>query len=119
MNGFVIENLHDEKYNKLLLCLTFESIINYLDDIEKSSEIVGKTGSLIIDQLLATGNGKNRFICCDFHDGVIDIASTKNVTPSDSIRQESLRLLKENYDCCRFSILTSEERKNIEEGILF
>lgn len=119
MNGFVIENLINEQYDKFLLCLTFESIINYLNDIESSDEISGKSGKLIIDQLLVTGNGKNRFICCNFHDGKIDISSTKNANPSDNIKRESVRLLKEYSECCRYSILTEDERQCIEKGLIF
>ena len=119
MNDFVIEPLNNEIYDKFLLCLTFESIVNYINDIENSPEIVGHSGKLIIDQLLVTGNGSNRFICCSYKKGKIDIDSTRTVCPSDAIKAISIRLLNDNSHRCKYSILTDYQRECIEKGIIF
>ena len=119
MNGFVIRKLNNEKYDKILVCLTFESIVNYLNDIEESSEINGQSGLLLIDQLLVTGNGRNRFICCEFSNGVVNINSTHDTDPSESIRKESVKILKENMGLLRHSILTDEQRESIVAGHVF
>ncbi len=119
MNGFVIEKLNNDEYDLFLLCLSFESIVNYLNDIESSEQIVGKSGVLLIDQLLVTGNSDNRFISCKYISGKIDINSTTKVIPEERMKELSLRLLSENKGCYKNSILTSYERQCIDKGIIF
>lgn len=116
MNEFVIRKMNSCEYDKFLLCLTFESIINYLDDIESSPEIKGQSGMLLIDQLLVTGDCENRFICCVYKDGKIDVSSTRKVIPTDEYRRKSVEELQSKFDCLKFSILSDEQKERILEG---
>lgn len=116
MRDYIIKNLHSRFYSKFLLCLTFESIITYLDKIENDPEIISQSGELLIDQLLVTGNGYNRFVKCSFSNGEIDLVSAKNVIPAIEYRQLSVKLLQENYEYVYNSILTEEQRKMILNG---
>lgn len=117
MSDYVIIKLNDGRYNAFLLCLTFESILNYLESIEKELIIQQNHGNILIDQLLVTGNGPNRFLSCFFSHGKLDISSAHAATPGTHYRELSLRLLQRNYSSLRNSILTNQQRDNIKRGI--
>lgn len=119
MKQYAICKLTKQKYDRFLLCLTTESIIEYLTDIENEALIADSEGILVIDQLLITGNGKNRFIACLYKYGKIDINSTKVIEPKQSCKKISLDLLKKNFPLLKNSILTDQQLYNIEQGIVF
>lgn len=118
MNSFVLTKTDDQKYKRLLVCMTFESFVLYLHEIESTPILMSYTGNLLIDQLLVTGNGNNRFVCCCVNDGVIDISSTKVVSPDNSIKLISSCLLNRYYDCIENSILTDYQKQAIYDGLV-
>lgn len=117
MIDYTITKLNYGCYNAFLLCLTFENILNYLDSIEKEMIIQQNNGSILIDQLLVTGNGINRFISCFFNHGKIDVSSAHIVVPEEHYRKLSVRLLQQNYSLLKNSILTNQQRDCIKQGI--
>lgn len=117
MLEYTISKLNYDRYNAFLLCLTFESILNYLERIEKEMVIQQNQGHILIDQLLITGNGPNRFISCFFDHGKIDISSAHIVTPEAHYRELSVQLLQQNYSLLKNSILTDQQRESIKQGI--
>lgn len=117
MPNYAIAKLNDGYYNAFLLCLTFESILNYLESIEQEIVIQQNQGNILIDQLLVTGNGPNRFISCFFSYGKIDISSAHVITPEVYYRKLSVHLLQQNYSLLKNSILTNQQRDNIKQGI--
>lgn len=120
MKEYEICKVTSNEYDGFLLCLTFESVLSYLEHIESESLITNsKCGTLLIDQLLTTGNGRNRYICCTFCNGRIDISSITNVNPNEYYREMSLKLLHDNIDLLRNSILTDIQKDNIIRGIIF
>ena len=120
MKAYEICKVASNEYDAFLLCLTFESIFAYLGRIESEPLITkSKCGTLLIDQLLATGNGRNRYIRCEFCDGRIDISSFTNVNPNEYYREISLKLLRGNIELLHNSILTDIQRDNIKRGIIF
>ena len=42
-----------------------------------------QTGKILIDQLLVTGNGQNRFIGCEYVNGILDFTTAQVVHPDD------------------------------------
>ena len=104
----IIEKINDKEYDRYLLCLTFESIINYLPAIEESPDLIGYTGKMLIDQLLVAGNGINRFISCECKSGKIEL---KNVSPDASFKKRSSKILHDNYKYVENSILTVEQKQ--------
>lgn len=119
MKEYAICEMTDREYDGFLLCLTFESLIGYLDRIETEPLISCSNGMLLIDQLLITGNGRNRYICCSFFDGKINTSSVKSVSPSEYYRKLSLNLLQSNYALLHNSILTDAQKEKIKKGIPF
>lgn len=116
---YTIYRLEDGEYDAFLLCLTFESILNYLRSIEDEIMVSETKGVLLIDQLLVTGNGKNRFMRCPFDHGILDVNAAQNVIPSEYYKILSVQLLQQNYALLENSILTDQQKCNVKKGIAF
>ena len=119
MADFTICTLTDQDYDNFLLCLTFESIANYYDLIEQHPFIVHKTGRLLVDQLLVSGNNGNRFLRCSYRNGKLDFSTIRDVIPDMKYRQLAVKLLHENCASLANSILTEAQRKLVEEEVAF
>lgn len=119
MNDYTIQALNNKDYNVFILCLTSENLLNYIDSLEHELLKLSCKGTLLIDQLLITGNGKNRYISCSLDNGRIDFSSVKNVNPGNFYRKLSSNLLQENYKSLKYSIITAEQLRNIKYGIAF
>lgn len=119
MKEYVIQQLNNKEYDIFLLCLTFESILSYIKHIEHEQLILKSKGILLVDQLLVTGNGKNRFLSCLFDHGRIDLSTVKTICPQEYYRRISIDLLKKNIELLHNSILTDRQRESIKKGIAF
>lgn len=119
MKKYTIQRLDNKEYDSLLLCLTFESILNYIENIEHEQLILKSKGVLLVDRLLVTGNGKNRFILCSFDHGKIDLSTAKAICPQEYYKRISIDLLQKNFELLNNSILTDKQREDIKHGILF
>ena len=74
----------------LLVGLTEDSFLSYLNSIEKRALVkYVKNGLLIIDNLLAIGNSPYRFISLELKDGNVDLKSVKRISASEIIKQKS------------------------------
>ena len=119
MNRYILKNLNDNKYNRYLLCLTYDSILNYIDLLENDNVIKNSKGVLLIDQLLVCGNGKNRYITCEYNNGNILLTSAQNITPEKYYLEMGTNLLGKHLDLLRNSILTEKQIGMIEQGVTF
>lgn len=108
----------DNCYKCFLLCLTYDSMLNYLDNIENEECIMNSCGTLLIDQLLVAGNGKNRFLSCNYDYGTIKLSSAKNVFPDNQYKALTVHYLQQHVDLLRNSILTERQRESILNGVL-
>jgi hypothetical protein len=119
MNEYTILKTNVDGYDRLVLCLSFESLLSYIRIIETVLAKEARTERILIDQLLITGNGANRFMSCEFSNGRFDFKTAKTVTPADSFRRESIEWLHDNYSYVENSILSEEQRQNIKDNIAF
>lgn len=119
MDYCLIEKVNFCGYNRFLLCLTFESIMNYISEIESSPEMVTSSGKVLIDQLLVTGDGDNRFISCSFINGKLDMSTAMTVIPDRRFRNITIERLHDNYVYVEHSILTEHQRDCIKKGLSF
>jgi len=119
MNEFVIHKVNTGGYNRFLLCLSFESIVAYRSLIESSPLITEQSGKIIIDQLFVTGNGKNRFIGCDYVNGILDFNTAQIVQPNDYYKQITVKWLNTHYMYVDNSILTESQRRCVRECVPF
>lgn len=111
MNEFYITKLSDKKYSFLAMSLSYESILNYI--IELEHKINGASGTILIDQLLSTGNNKNRFIQCVVNKGKINLSSAQNVNPSMEIIKKSEDIFRKHPNAIEYSILTRSAKEKL------
>ena len=119
MNEYVIIKTSIEDYDRLVLCLSSESLLTYIKKIETTLAENNTDGKILIDQLLITGDGKNRFMSCKFSNGKIDFRTAKTVKPNGYYRKEIVNWLHNNYCYVEHSILTEDQRQNIKNNIIF
>ena len=119
MNTFVIKETNTDGYDRFLLWLSFESLIDHLSSIEGAPNMVNSSGRILIDQLFITGDGDNRFMCCDFQNGKLDFKTAHIVSPVESFRKETVQWLHDNYGYVEHSILTESQRQMVKDGIAF
>jgi hypothetical protein len=119
VRNYLLYQLQNDQYDYFVVCLTYESILNYLSQLENDQLLRDKSGVLLIDQLLVTGNGRNRFIACDFRDGEINLSTARKVVPDNKYKCLTVKLLQQNYDLLQCSILSDHQRELIMEGQTF
>ncbi|MBQ6160038.1 MAG: type II toxin-antitoxin system RnlB family antitoxin [Oscillospiraceae bacterium] len=117
MSSYFIKELKTEGYDSFLLWLSSESLIDNIHSIEQSPNISNASGKMLIDQLLLTGNGDNRFISCDYHNGKLDLRSVSVAFPTDFFRKETMKWLHDHYDYLSCSILTETLQQKIRDGV--
>lgn len=108
---YTINNCNYKDCDYLLMNLTYESILNYINDIQ--SELESNTGSIIIDQLLATGDNINRFIKCNIIDGKLDLTSASSIKPAFGIVRLSESILGNFPSAINNSILSSSAKQEL------
>lgn len=119
MCEYIIFDTNVDDYDKYVLCLSFESLLSYIRKIEAELAEEMIEGKILIDLLLVTGNGTNRFVSCVFTNGHIDFKTTQNVTPAKFFRKETVKWLHDNYAYVENSILTEEQWQKIKDNIAF
>lgn len=119
MNEYVILRTNGEKYGRFVLCLSSESLLSYIGKIEDTLALDGKEEKILIDQLLITGNGTNRFLSCEFSNGKMDFATARIVAPDGYYRKATIAWLHNNYSYVESSILTEEQKRKIRNKIVF
>jgi hypothetical protein len=119
MNEYVIMKTSIEDYNKLVLCLSSESLLTYIKKIEITLAEDNTDEKILIDQLLITGDGKNRFMSCKFSNGNIDFSTAKTVKPDEYYKKETVNWLHNNYCYVEHSILTEDQKQKIKNNIIF
>ena len=119
MHEYIIFDANVDGYDKYVLCLSFESLLSYIEKIEAVLAEETTEKRILIDQLLITGNGTNRFMSCVFSNGRLDFKTAQNVTPTEFFRKETVKWLHDNYSYVENSILTEDQRQKIKDNIVF
>jgi hypothetical protein len=73
-------------------------------------------GDILIDQLMITGNNKNRFLSLRMSDGIIDLSSARNVNVEQLYHQLTSSELRENAPLLKNSVLSSKQISMILGG---
>ena len=114
---FKIYNLNADLYDCMVICLTYESIFSYIDALQKAIFDSGvKDGTVLIDQLLISGNGKNRFLTIKYSNGLFDYTSAKNTEANIKYHQITSYELKNDESLLENSILSSRQISLIKKG---
>ncbi|HHW89812.1 MAG TPA: hypothetical protein GX745_02770 [Clostridiales bacterium] len=116
MKEYLIYKLPNNKYDLFIIGLDYHNVLYYCEQLEKDINL--KDGILLIDQLLQTGNAKNRFVEYNVKNYKIDFYSAKNIIlPSNSkYRRITSKILKHYFDILENSILSDNQKKLINEG---
>ena len=117
MKDYVLHKLDRNLYRALLLCLSYENIYTYYEEIQKEPLIMDSKGKIILDQLLVTGNGENRFVAIPYEFGVIDFTKAENIKVDIGIRQLSVELLNASISSLQNTILTESQREMVQNNI--
>lgn len=114
---FKIYNLNADLYDCMVVCLTYESIFSYIDALQKAISDSGvKNGTVLIDQLLISGNGKNRFLTIKYSNGSFDYTSAKNTEANIKYHQITSYELKNDESLLENSILSNNQISLIKKG---
>ena len=114
---FKIYNLNADLYDCMVICLTYESIFSYIDALQKAISDSGvKDGTVLIDQLLISGNGKNRFLTIKYSNGSFDYTSAKNTEANIKYHQITSYELKNDESLLENSILSNNQISLIKKG---
>ena len=119
MNEYTIIKTNVEDYDRLVLCLSFESLLTYIKKIEQALAKDNLDEKVLIDQLLITGNGTHRFMRFSFSPGTFATKTAQIVNPTEYAREEKVEWLHNNYHYVEHSILTAEQRQKIKDNIVF
>lgn len=119
MDEYAIIKTNAEGYDRMVLCLSSESLLTYIEKIEQTLAEDNSDGKVLIDQLMITGNGTNRFVSVSFSHGKFDMKAAQTVNPPEHCREETVKWLHDNYCYAENSILTAEQKQKIKANIAF
>lgn len=116
MKNFEIINLAVSN-RILVLIYTSESPFSYIKEIANSLEEISFDGTVIIDELLHSGNNDERFIGCIYKDGEFlnESFSFINVPKQNSLRKYICDYLRNDNEYLSLSGLSSVQKKLIEK----
>ncbi|WP_286934697.1 MULTISPECIES: type II toxin-antitoxin system RnlB family antitoxin [Aminobacterium] len=104
-------------YDCLVVCLSYESIFTYIDALQDELNSKGiRKGKVLIDQLLISGNGKNRFLSINIDDGTFVLTSAQNVRADHFYHQLTSSELKRDKGLLDNSILSPKQISLILAG---
>lgn len=116
-NNFKMFYLTSGQFSCQILCLSYKSIYSYVDIMQaelKKQNIVN--ANILIDQLLITGNSKNRFLSIRINNGNICFNDATNITPDIIHRQFTSSFLQKQQNYLNSSILTRREISMLKKG---
>lgn len=119
MKQYALIPCKNSEFKGLLVCLSSDNLYSYIKSINNEDLIKQSKGKLLVDQLLITGNEKNRFISFNYDYGQIDYNSTKYNTPQNNLKEISLSVFRKNIANLNNSILTENEKYCISKNIIF
>jgi len=100
-----------------VLCLSYASIYSYIELIQaelRKNKILN--ANILIDQLLITGNSKNRFLAIKLINGEFSFSDAINVSPEAIHRQFTSTFLRKQQKILKSSILTQREIAMLNKG---
>lgn len=118
MNTFDIIMVNEQKENILVVMKTSEPPFDFISEIESSLREKHYVGTVIIDELLHSGNTEERFIRGYFDGNKFASGSFTfvSVDKKSKLREHICFYLLEDKERLELSILTSRQQKLIERG---
>lgn len=119
-NNFDMIVISEEKENILVVMKTSEPPFDYLAEIEASLRERHYVGSVMIDELLHSGNTEERFIYGHFDGNHFESGrfAFEFVPKKSKLREPICFYLFQDRESLEYSILTSRQQKLIEHGCI-
>lgn len=118
MNNFDIIKLNEENVEILVIMKTSESPFEFVSELQEKLQEIKFSGTLIIDELLHSGNTEERFIKGSFNGHSFDDSKFRfeNIARKSIIRNYICEYLKSEEDVLLYSGLTVNQQKLILKG---
>lgn len=118
MINFDVYKIDNDKFAFVIVMKTYEAPSYYLDEINQYFQSLKFKGSILIDQLLHSGNNNERFIGAFFDGAMIDKKSLsfEVVDRRDSIRKYICEYLRNDSGLLELTLLNGTQRKLISKG---
>ncbi len=118
MDNFDIVNLNDKDGKLLIVMKTSDSPFDFVNELQEQLKIIGFSGLLVIDELLHSGNTKERFISGFFDGESFDLSKFRfeEVAKKSVIRSYICEYLKADREILNDSSLTDKQQKLISHG---
>lgn len=117
MKEYEIIWLSNDNYTCFFVMLVTDSILNYIDEIHVRELNHLKSGKILIDQLLATGNSKNRYIECEVLNGKIMLSTAENTTVNQQYKLYTRDTIINNRVTLSNTMLTNHQIESLKAGI--
>lgn len=116
---YILSNCYSASYDWQVVCLSYDSIYSYIQLIQNDlkTQNVHKA-KVVFDQLLITGNNRNRFLSIEFNDNSFLFNTAQNITPEMSIRQKTHSILIKNTKLLNNCVLTEKQVNMIKKGLV-
>jgi hypothetical protein len=118
MSNFSILELSDKKYDLLVIMKTYEAPFGFLDQIAKELTDRRFVGTILVDELLHSGNNDERFIRAFFDGEKFDKSAFmfESIDRRNEIRKISCETLRNELDIIDYSILNNAQKCLISKG---
>lgn len=118
MNDFDIINLDDKEIKILVIMKTSDSPFDIVNELQEQLKTIDFSGSIIIDELLHSGNNEERFISGFFDGNSFDNSKFRfeYIAKKSVIRSYMCNYLKSDLEALNYSGLTDQQQKLISHG---
>lgn len=118
MNNFDIVNLNDIDGKILVVMKTSDSPFDFVNELQEQLKMIRFSGFFVIDELLHSGNTKERFISGFFDGESFDPSKFRfeEVAKKSVIRSYICEYLKSDKEILNDSSLTDKQQKLISHG---
>ena len=120
MNNFELVILDERKQNIIVVMKTSEAPFEFVYEIQESLKSINFVGKIIIDELLHSGNTKERFISGYFDGDTFTEASFKYelVEKRSEIRSYICEYLSKDNEILDYCGLTEKQQELIRRGFI-
>lgn len=115
MKNFEIIRLDNQNFNILVIMKTNEPPL--FEDNQICEELKNfDKGKILMDQMLHSGNSKERFISCFFDGESLSDFQFETITKGDPLREHMCAYLRSDPELLKYSVLTTRQQRLIAHG---
>jgi len=97
-----------------VLCVGPDSFFNYLEELNDALKGIEDTVTVVLDQILVTGDGEQRFIETHLTNGKLLLKNLRTIEGTDFLRKISSKICLQHWSSIvSCSILTADQRLRV------